>query len=111
MNQPHQRHTRRVLPEHLITDLQQQLIDIQLSSASAYAPLHDLRREVVRAMQRHQDALIDLLVDRLESVEVNLAFCRPRWPIVAVHVADRGREYVDAGGDEFVDVFGGCEEC
>jgi hypothetical protein len=107
INQLHQRRTRRILPEHFVPNLQQQLINIQLDRACAYTPLHDLRREVIRAMQCHQNALVDLLVDCLKAVEVDLPFCRARGPVVAVHVADRRREDVDARGDEFVDVIRG----
>jgi hypothetical protein len=54
---------------------------------------------------------MDLLVDCLEAVEVYLPLRRPGRPVVAVQVTDGGSEDVDARGDEFVDVFGGREEC
>lgn len=41
---------------------------------------------------------------------MDLPFCGTRRPVVTVYVADRGREDVDAGGDEFIDIFGRREE-
>lgn len=38
IDQIRQRRAGRILPQHLIANLQQQLIDIQLDSASAYTP-------------------------------------------------------------------------
>jgi hypothetical protein len=39
-------------------------------------------------MQRDQYALIDLLIDRFETVVVQLAFCGTCWAIIAMNVAD-----------------------
>ena len=62
-------------------------------------------------MQRNKHTLLDLLVNGLETLEMNLPLRGPRRPIVAVYIADRGGEDVDSRGDELVDVFGGGEEC
>jgi hypothetical protein len=62
-------------------------------------------------VQRDQDAVVDLLVDRFETIVMQLAFFRSRRTIVAVHVANGWSENVNAGCNEVVDIFGGCEEC
>ena len=88
IDQLHQRCAGSIFPQHLIPDLQQQLVDVQLDRACAYTPLHDFGWEVVRSVQRNQYALVDLLVDSFEAVEVNLPFRGTRRPVVAVDVTD-----------------------
>jgi hypothetical protein len=104
INQLHQRCTCGLLPQHLISNLQQQFIDVELDCTGTDAPLHDLGGEVIRAVQSDQNALVDLLVYSFEAVEVDLAVFGPARAVVAVNVPDRRREDIDAGSDEGVDV-------
>ena len=62
-------------------------------------------------MQSHQDTTVNLLVDGLEAVEVQLPFCRAIWSIIAVDVANRGREDIYISCDEVFNVGRGGEEC
>ena len=103
-NQLHQRCACCLFSEQLVPDLQQQLVDIQLDRAGTYTPLHDLSRKVVCAVQSNQHALVNMLVYRFEAVEMYLAIFGTARAVVAMDVADGGREDVDASGNESVNV-------
>lgn len=111
VDQFHQWCVCRILPEDLVADFQQQLVDIQLDRTGTYTPLHDFRREVVCAVQRYQHSFVDLFVNSFETIKVDLPFRGASGPVVAVHVANGGRKDVDTDSDEVVDVFRRCEKC
>jgi hypothetical protein len=55
-------------------------------------------------VQSNQNAFVDLLVYSFKAVEMDLAIFGPARAVVAVDVADRRREDIDAGSDEGVNV-------
>jgi hypothetical protein len=57
-------------PYHLIPWLETQLVHIQLHRTRVNRLPHNRWRKIVRAMQRNNDAPVDLFVNGFEAVEV-----------------------------------------
>jgi len=64
------RPSRRVFPQYFISNLKQKFVDVQLDRTRSYASLHNLRWEVVGAVEGYQYAVVDLLVDGFEAIVV-----------------------------------------
>lgn len=98
---------QRLLPSPFLPGVNirvvQDLVDVDLADAVADALLEDLLCERIRAVQDQLHPVAHGLVDRVQTLVLELDAARA---VVAVHVAERGRQPVDARGHELLGLVG-----